>query len=364
MKTIALLLTVLLITFSFPIQAAQTAQAHLFCLSLRFHQGENSFGDTLGLTSISSPLNGELFPTTGGTYASNFEMDLSGFPINGALQVNMPNLPDANGNGFDDFFEVSQGVGSTTTSGNYTTPISHGTITAQWSRSAGSPNGRCVLNFKDSSFGDLGDFIHAFEVLEYTGPLTYAPGNSNVTASVNLTQTGNPANTLQGPVLFSKTIPGDFDYLVLRAGDWTNAAAQTLSFLEHDFLRDLFLLTNYYGLVEFADGDPSTAGYDYPFWTLSIDDVNDADADTIPDFSDTPSGSTPRRPLLSLARGTTNLWLTISGDMGRLHHILENTNLATGNWQTNLSLTLTNDPQTISLPLPTVAAKFWRAIVP
>jgi len=29
-------------------------------------------------------------------------------------------------------------------------------------------------------------------------------------------------------------------------------------------------------------------------------------------------------------------------------------------WQTILSITLTNDPQTVSLPLPAVAQKFWR----
>ena len=99
-------------------------------------------------------------------------------------------------------------------------------------------------------------------------------------------------------------------------------------------------------------------------WELSIDDLNDSDHDRIPDFSDEPAIASPRRPALSLMKTSTNLQLTISGDVGRLHHILESTNLTTGNWKTNLSLTLTNDPQTISMLLPSVPAKLWRALVP
>lgn len=359
MKILWVLLTVQLFTFSFPTRAAQTAQARLVCLSLRFHQGSAGFGSTLNLSSIAGTPNGELLPG-GVNYVSGIILDAFGYPVTGTMSVALPPFTDANGNGFDDFFEVSQAVGLSMTAGSYTTYVSDGTIAAQWSRGADSKNGICVLSLDDNDFGWLGDFVHTFEVLEYTGPLAYTPGSSNVTASLTLTQTGNPANTLQGPALFSKTVPGNFDHLVLRAGDWTNAAAQTLSFLEDELFRDLSLLTNYYGYVELADGDPNTSGYDYPLWQLSIDDVNDADADTIPDFSDTPSSSSPRHPTLSLARGTTNLLLTISGDVGRLHRVLETTNLAAGNWLTNRSFTLTNDPQTVSLPLAPGGVKFWR----
>jgi len=134
------------------------------------------------------------------------------------------------------------------------------------------------------------------------------------------------------------------------------------AFLEDSLFRDTLLRTNYYGFVEFTDGDPNTGGYDYPLWQLSIDDLNDSDHDGIPDFSDDPATVVPpRRPRLALARGETNLLLTISGDVGRLHRILEATNLAAGNWLTNLSLTLTNDPQTVFLPLPTSGVRFWHA---
>ena len=366
MKTLAGLLPALVLwSVSFESLAVQTAQMRLSCYSVRFHQAENSFGDTLDLTSIPPEINGELFPSGPDTYASNFQLDYSGFPIDGALEVSLPDFTDANGNGFDDFFEVAQGVGSALTSGHYDTAISSGTLTARWSRGPGSKNGTCVLSLNDSVFGALGSYSHIFEVLEYTGPLSYTPGSSNVLASLNLTQTGDPANTLEGPALFSKVTPGDHDYLVLRDGAWTNAAAQMLPLFESDLYRDTFLLTNYYGYVEFADGDPNTGGYDYPFWELSIDDLNDGDHDGIPDFSDEPGTVAARPPTLALKVGTTNLLLTISGDVGRLHHILGRTNLVAGTgWRTNLSVTLTNDPQVIPLPLPIAPASFWRVLVP
>jgi hypothetical protein len=69
----------------------------------------------------------------------------------------------------------------------------------------------------------------------------------------------------------------------------------------------------------------------------------------------------PRRPVLTLTRGTNNLLLKISGDVGHVHYTLESTNLITGNWKTNVSFTLTNDPQTVTLPLPPDKVKFWRA---
>ena len=70
----------------------------------------------------------------------------------------------------------------------------------------------------------------------------------------------------------------------------------------------------------------------------------------------------PRAPTLSLAPGQTNLWLTIGGDIGHTNLIQEIDSLASTNWQTIVSLTLTNDPQTVSLPLPVSRTGFWRAL--
>ena len=359
MKILWVLLTVRLITLSFTSHAAQTAPATMFCWSLRFQQGQGSFDETLDLSTISGAPNGELAPLyTTYTHSSGFVLDWSGFLITGTIYLNLPPDSDANGNGFDDSFEVSQAAGGTS-QGHYTTVLGGGSVTATWSRGAGSKDGTCFLRLVDNTYGDLGIYRHTFEVLEYTGSLTYTPGSNVVSGSVNLT---NAADQLLGPVSFVKSIANPHNLLTLQSASLTNAAQQMLTlFMATSFFRDTFLVTNYYGAVEFNDGDLNTAAEDYYSWELSIDDLNDSDHDGIPDFSDEPAAVAPRRPLLSLARGTTNLLLTISGDVNRLHHILESTNFAAGNWKTNLSLTLTNDPQTVSLPLPPGGLKFWRA---
>ena len=66
MKTIITLVAGLLALSPFPATAAQTAQATLFCFSLRFQQGSSTAGDfTLDLTTADPPAapNGELAPT-------------------------------------------------------------------------------------------------------------------------------------------------------------------------------------------------------------------------------------------------------------------------------------------------------------
>ena len=344
---------------------AETAQTTLVCYSIQVHSGNGPGGNTLELTTSPSVINEELAPQFASySHFSYFLLDDGFFLIEGVMDLNVPLGLDDNDNGFDDFFETSQGVLLTTTSGIYDTGLTEGTIQANWNRSAGSKNGTCVLTLTDDDFGPLGSFSHSFELLEYKGPLNYVPGATNVTGIVALTRTDSPAETLQGAVNFIKSDLDPFDELELQPGGWTDASAGTLTFADSLFLRDFLRTTNYYGFVFFDDGNLATGDLDYTAWQMSIDDINDTDHDEIPNFSDTPAGGGARRPVLTLARNASNLLLTISGDVGRLHHILGGTNFVTGNWQTNLSVTLTNDPQTVSLPLPTTNVKYWRALVP
>jgi len=341
-------------------RGTQTAQGTLFCWSLRFQQGEGPLDETLDLSTVSGTPNGELAPWyVIYTHWSGFILDYSGFPITGTLYLDLPLIADANANGFDDNFEVSQGV-TGNSSGEYETAIGGGTITATWNRTAGSKDGTCWLHLVDDTFGDLGSYGHAFEVLEHKGPLSYTPGSNVVTGVLDLAQTGNPPNTLQGQFAFVKSPTNRFNELELQVGAWTNAAARMLTYTNNWFFRDPAWPTNYYGFVEFDDGDPNTTEPDYWLWMLSIDDLNDADDDSIPDFSDDPA-SPVRRPMLTLTLDATNLWLKISGEVGRLHEIQEADSVPSTNWQTVRSLTLTNDPQVVSLPLPSTMEKYWRA---
>jgi hypothetical protein len=365
MKRLFILLTAGWFLLSASSQGAETAHVRLYCMSLHFQQG-TTYGGTLNLSSVGGPpYNGELMPYSGRTWASGLALVWSGMGDSGTIYVNLPPTVDANGNGFDDFFEVSQGVAATVPSGTYSTSTYFsGTLTATWSRAAGSKNGTCVLNLNDSLWGSLGNFTCPFELIEYTGPLTYTSGSNTVSASINLTQTGNPAKTLRGPITFVKSTADRFNTLTNQAGGWTNAALQTLSFDSEVFSRHVPTWpTNYAGYVYFADGDPSTASPDYRLWVLSIDDTNDANANGIPDFSDDPATVIPpRTPHLSLRTGSANLLLTISGDVGHTNLVQEIGALTSTNWLTTLSLLQTNDPQVVSLPLPAGTVKFWRVV--
>lgn len=345
------------------------AQARAWCESVRFQRGSEPYDFySLDLTGIDYGINGELFPIYGSyTHASylflNDEWDIDD-PIPGVMQLNVPDDTDANENGWPDFFEASQAVNSAS-AGVFSFPGAYnGTVEATWSRAAGSRTGTCTLNLRLNEFQSLGVFTHTFEVIEYTGPLTYTPGTTTISGQVTLSQIEIPANVLAGPLAFSKQPPNLYDELLLQAGDWTNASGQSFTYFAGSFRRDAQWPTNYYGYLEFNDGDLDTAEDDYYDWVLSIDDPTDSDGDGIPNFSDDPASVEPRRPSLSLQRDTHQLLLTLSGDVGRLHHILESTNLTTGNWRTNLSLTLTSDPQTVSLAPSASGPCFWQAVVP
>src|SRR5439155_3011149 len=144
----------LLACVSFHSHAAQTAQARLFCLSLRFQQGiyHGLLGDvTLDLSTISlNTPNGELEPYADPDHVSQFHMWDTFFEDtieDGVLYLNVLAFTDANSNGFADFFEVSQAVSGVST-GAYSSPSGdNGTVRASWNRPAGSKDGTCVLSF-------------------------------------------------------------------------------------------------------------------------------------------------------------------------------------------------------------------------
>lgn len=369
MKRFGILLTAGWLFYPITNHGAETAQARLYCMSLRFHQGSGPSGAYLNLSSTGgSPYNGELLPTfgdsSGNPWGSYFFLYYGGYgTIPGTLYVNLPPFTDANSNGFDDFFEVSQGVATTVTSGSESTSLSSGSVTATWSRAAGSTNGTCQLHFVDDTYGDLGTYSCPFTLLEYTGPLTYTPGSNTVSAAVNLSQTGNSSSTLRGPIIFVKSASDPFNTLTNQPGTWTNASSQTLSFDSEVFTRGIPTWpTNYAGYVFFADGDPTTTAQDYQLWVLSINDTNDANTNGIPDFSDVPYAAPPRAPRLTLSRGSTNLLLKIDGDVGHTNQIQEIASLALTNWVTTLTFLQTTNPQAVSLPLP-AGTSFWRVLV-
>jgi len=45
-----------------------------------------------------------------------------------------------------------------------------------------------------------------------------------------------------------------------------------------------------------------------------------------------------------------------------VHQVQQVTSLALTNWQLVTSMTITNDPQVVLLPLPAASTAFWRVI--
>lgn len=362
--------------------AAQTVPVRMYCLSIETDHGIDEFGDTLdvnyanrsgsagelGISWAFGPGYYDLELPGNSSYMSSLAIYDSYYKrtYSGSLSVDMPISTDNNNNRFPDFFEVSQSA-NYQSSGGYliyvSTAAEYGLIQATWTRDAGSWTGTYQWTCTGYS-GPLpsdwfGTFVGTFKILEYTGTMTYTPGASTVSATVNLVQTGMPANTRQGSIQFTKSDSDRFNSLTNQPGFWTNSSSQVYTFTNHALLRDPNYPTNYAGYVEFDDdGDQSTV-YPYAVWVLSIDDPNDINQNGIPDFSDDPLIlPAPRRPLISLASSTTNLLFTIHGDINHVHQIQQAPSVNSANWQNVISVTLTNDPQVVPVPLPTGTAFF------
>lgn len=374
MKTLGAISAVLSLFLALSSQAAQTANVRMHCWSLRFQRATAvdgiGFEWRLGLTTLSVGLNGELaldFFGSGYTHSSYvdlyYEWDADTYA--GGMVVDVPSGGDANGNGFPDFFEVSQPVNGLVSSGAFDCApyFSNSELVAAWYRDAGSSIGYCHLSVPDpwSSFGNL-TFVHSFELIEFNGLLSYTPGPDPITGLLSLSET-NSSNALFGPVVFERSAADPYNELTLQSASLTNNSLGVLSlYTSSSVYREGIFPTNYFGNVVFQDGDLTTVEDDFFTWQLSLDDLNDADADGIPDFSDdwVPP---PTPPELKVGLGASNVWITISGEAGHLIEIQSAGNPLATHWATVHSVTLTNDPQTESLPRPAVTT-FWRAHIP
>jgi hypothetical protein len=377
MKTLLILLISVVCVRLSSFGATETAQARLFCRSLRFQQATADdlagFQWRMNLTTLNVGINGELaldFSGSGYSHWSYTELYSEWYDYTdtgGWIAFNVPNGPDANGDGIPDFWEVSQSVNGLTGSGGINSPafgINSG-FSASWYRPAGSATGTCYYSIPDPLSGGVStlDFAQTFELIEYDGPLNYTPGSTAVNGTVYLTQASS-GKIFAGAVQFLKESTNRLNDLTLQDGTWTNGANQTLNFYWDTVERQSGWPTNYwdYGLFQFVDGDPNTLDQDYLIWGLIIVDTNDTDHNGIPDFSDDPAVvGPPSRPTLTLARQSGALLLTIHGDSGHVHLVQESASLFSPSWQTVVSTNLTGSQLGISLPLPT-QTKYWRVL--
>lgn len=362
----------------------QLAQVQLHCLSVRFQPANGLAGSSssfmLTTDSTGVDLNGELAPLPSGslrTHGSFFALVRENQRSDGFFYLDVPNSADTNTNGVPDFFEVDLPVAEVMTTGSFEGADASGKVTAVWQREAKSREGTCRVTLDGLNLA----FAHKFQLMEYTGALPYrnVGGETNVTTFVTLTQKGTTL-TLSGIMVFSKLGGGR---LGLQSGAWKDAKAATIAFHSiEEFEREG---NDYRAPLPLQDGDPTTRVEDYVSWLLRIVDRNDANGNGIPDLSD--EGGQRLPPLLSLSLSGTNVLLTISGEIGRLHQVESILLLGLTNWTLVTNVTLSSDPQTLSLLVPatsittnvTVAsdgtltfqvrripsrAAFWRVKVP
>src|SRR5262245_19833147 len=103
--------------------ADETAQARLWCLSPKFQSGTDLNGEyALNLTMLNVGINGELAPDWEGSYTHFSYLELTdqwfGETWSGSMYLDVPDVGDANGNGWGDSFAISQPV-SAPSSGIY-----------------------------------------------------------------------------------------------------------------------------------------------------------------------------------------------------------------------------------------------------
>jgi hypothetical protein len=348
----------------------------MYSVSVQLDQTTDRYGDILGVNSTGTPAGtGELFPfglppqreiDTPATILYNsiatlYDSTYDTTFVDSGFTLYLPELVDSDTNGYPDFFEVSQEINTNSYNGTYhfDFPVGSGAILTTWQRAAGSRQGTCSLYMPDY----LSTFNPTFEILEYTGTLSYVPGTNAVSATISLKQTRATTNTLQGSMQFLESTTDPVNTLNLLQGTFKDASQKTLSFTNHVFYRNVNWPTNYSGYVEFDDDGTQNTPHPYAFWVLSITDTNDVDHNGIPDFSDNPQNTqptAPRPPQLSLITTSTNLLLSISGDTGHTNTI-QSTPVLPGNWHDVMSFTLTNDPQILPLPVSGTSG-FWRAV--
>ena len=363
-----LLATALLTGLTSPRESrALEANGRMYCASVRINAGydvNNQY--ELALTTINSFKNGELAPNwlEGPSHFSYVVLADRWLDTEDVAEVHLdlPPYQDADSNGYTDFFETAQAIAGTS-SGTYDFDfLGSGIIQVTWNRAAGSSLGSCTIRLKPNAYTTWITTTHTFEILEWTGKVSYVAAETGVAASVHWVQTGAPDTTVDGPFSFTRNPTNAFDELDVDDGVWTNLTTMgEFSFYPTTLYREGAWPTNYYGWIDFLDGSPTSGEEDYVSWMLSIDDPNDSDQDGIPNFSDDPA-TQPVAPSLRIAPANGGFQLSITGESGRTYVVESCPTLGAG-WNSATNVVMTNQFQAVLLPLPQGQTAFWRVKV-
>lgn len=351
-----------------PVWAAQVANLEVVCLSPMMAPATvNMMGLIYELQLSTGPANqaanGELMlagsesPTT---HMSAFRLlspdgwsDLYGF-----FYLNMPPYKDINTNGIHDFFDIDLPVEGGSSTGFYIDDYvgEEGTLSATWTRSASTNVGLCQLHMQSTNLDVT--FNHVFSLPAYRGMLTYTPASNTVQGTIALRRMDQTNETLNGSIALKKQGIND---LLLQAGVWTNQVGQPFTYLDSAPGETVGRNNlNYVSYLDVMDGHFPTSYEDYTVWLLHILDTNDIDQNGIPDLSDS---VTAQALSIAISRWESKVQLTISGAVGRMYRIEQTGILPASRWSTIATFTLTNNPQGVTLDMPTSNA-WWRVASP
>jgi hypothetical protein len=333
---------------------------------------------TASFTSADDDTINDEFYNSGGTtiYASEVIIDYPGSealgPVVAILDVGIPDGGDADLNGLTDFQDVDRSVAGTTTGTLLVDDgmdISRGTVSATWTRAAGSAAGTVQFKVSLPDFGLVNlTFNHAFEIFHYRGVWKYAVQGNQLVGTVDLPRLGAPGG-FQGnfpvrrvnaveleraPTIF--TNPNAVEFAVFGSLDVENVP----------FPIEYITGPLYGGVLIFADGDPTTPFTDeYDFFELLVEDRNDADGDGLPDLSDATTSPPAQAPVLTTVTSGGTLRIRLQGTARAKCTVEVSPSLAVPGWITAGEVTL--DAQgagELEVGGLGEAARFFRARTP
>ncbi len=343
--------------------SAATAQVSVHCLSINLDRSVQMIGDDVAFVEFAekasfNPFNGELAPSplvrtneVRGFYHFRFP----GKELTDDFVLALPVGIDADADAVDDFFEPNLPLEFTTTNGTFEDPTGAGRIgavAASWSRDAGADSGTCIMQF-DTSLS-LSIWTLKFRILSLSGTLDYSRNASEINGSIAFKDGSSQARN--GKVRLKVQ---DADHALIEFGPSIFGYGVDVESSGPTLLQRIG--SHYVSKIPLSDGNLATSFADYRQWVIRVTDLNDANANGIPDLTDV---IVPARPVRLAIHRETDAWvLSIEGETGRSYEIQSSPTISPALWQKVQSLMLTNTSQTVTVPESTNFTTFWRVQV-
>jgi formylglycine-generating enzyme required for sulfatase activity len=277
----------------------KTATLKAYGLQFSLTPMTTSNGSTLYFTTYDGgngyPLNdqntvsGELKPSYVGR--SVFRADYlaatassSGVIEHGTISLNMPTA-DTDGNGVHDWLQKDMAVNAAITGSSAVHWLAPGwqsgnsSITGRINRSAGSSSGTLSVTYTITGLG-TSTATGTWYVGYWGGTVTY-DGDKYGIDITTLDSTGETLN-LSGSAGYSNPSENQLQFGDIQLTDGSDVLRIVGSTLNRSG-------NSYTANMKAVDGNPDTSWGDYIDWHVVVTDINDADSDGVPDFTDTSS---------------------------------------------------------------------------